>query len=203
MIEIAAEDITGLVLAGGEGRRMENRDKGLVTLLDKPLVKYAIECLQPLTHAQIISCNRNKDTYREYGLTVIADDQRWPLQGPMAGIFSGLNTAESEWLMVMPCDTPLMQVEIMAILKRLSHEGVKAHILARQGWEPLHAVYHKDLLPGLETQLNSGRTGMQNFLRQLDDTELQITEVVSDHNEFKNTNDVTELSQVEEIIRGK
>ena len=203
MIELVAKDITGLILAGGEGRRMDNRDKGLVTLVDKSLVQYAIECLQPLTHTQIISCNRNRDAYQAYGLPLIADDERWSLLGPMAGIYSGLKAIESDWLMVMPCDTPLMQIDVMALLKQLSHDCVKAHILAWQGWEPLHAVYHKDLLPLLEHQLNSGRTGMQHFLHQLEDDALQISEITSAQNAFRNTNNVTELSQVEEILRGK
>ena len=58
--------ISGLILAGGEGRRMSGRDKGLITLAQKPLVEYAIDCLTPLVDDLSISCNRNQELYADY-----------------------------------------------------------------------------------------------------------------------------------------
>ena len=55
--------LSGLILAGGEGRRMAGRDKGLISLANKPLVEYAIECLQPLVDDLSISC------FQDYGFS--------------------------------------------------------------------------------------------------------------------------------------
>jgi molybdopterin-guanine dinucleotide biosynthesis protein A len=122
---IVSDDLlSGLVLAGGEGRRMAGRDKGLISLVQKPLVEYAIECLAPLVDDLTISCNRNRELYQGYQLDCIfdnrvdqqADKKAESSQGPMAGLAAGLQHAKHEWLLVMPCDTPLMTTQIMAQL---------------------------------------------------------------------------------------
>ena len=64
-------DLTGVILAGGEGRRMGGQDKGWITLRDKPLVEWVLERLQPQVETVIISANRNLDRYRALSVTVV------------------------------------------------------------------------------------------------------------------------------------
>ena len=203
MIELSPNQISGLILAGGEGRRMGNQDKGLVELVEKPLVEYAIDCLQPLAAKLMISCNRNAETYARYQWPLIADDENWKFTGPMAGIYAALNACETDWLMVMPCDTPLMQTELMAQLTKLTDAEIRVHILEQQGWQPLHGLYHKDLLPLFAQQLDSGKTGMQFFLRQLPEVQLQVSATETELQGFRNTNNESELSQIEAFLRAK
>ena len=102
--------LSGLILAGGEGRRMAGRDKGLISLVQKPLVEYAIECIAPLVDDLTISCNRNRELYQGYQLDCIfdnkmdkqADKNSESSQGPMAGLVAGLQHAKHDWLLVMP-----------------------------------------------------------------------------------------------------
>ena len=82
---IATEDITGLILAGGAGRRVEGRDKGLIDWQGKPLVQHVALRLRPQVGQLIISCNRNIETYRELADKTVTDSRR-DFQGPLAGL---------------------------------------------------------------------------------------------------------------------
>ena len=61
--KINKSDITGVILAGGQARRMQGQDKGLVLLNNKPMIEYVIENLKPQVGELVINANRNLDTY--------------------------------------------------------------------------------------------------------------------------------------------
>jgi molybdopterin-guanine dinucleotide biosynthesis protein A len=70
---IRPDQITGLILAGGQGSRMGGVDKGLQPLQGRPLVEHAIARLRPQVGSLAISANRNVDIYRRYGFPVWID----------------------------------------------------------------------------------------------------------------------------------
>ena len=104
------DTITGLVLAGGQGRRMGSPDKGLVEFDGTPLIARVVERFAPQVCGLVISANRNIARYQAYATRVLWDD---PLLhehyvGPLAGIYSGLVHAPTGWLAVVPCDAPYL-----------------------------------------------------------------------------------------------
>ncbi|CAB3786946.1 molybdenum cofactor guanylyltransferase MobA [Pararobbsia alpina] len=123
---IHRDQITGLILAGGQGSRMGGVDKGLQPLCGRPLVEHAIERLQPQVGQITISANRNVDVYQRYGFPVWLDspDSTSPLvrpaagrlagrfAGPLAGIATGLAAARTDWLLIVPCDAPLFPLDL-------------------------------------------------------------------------------------------
>jgi molybdopterin-guanine dinucleotide biosynthesis protein A len=202
-------NISGLILAGGEGRRMAGRDKGLITLADKPLVEYAIECLQPLVDDLSISCNRNRDLYLGYQLDCLGDndsaensDEITSYQGPMAGLAAGLKHARHEWLLVMPCDTPLMNTEVMTQLltSALSqNQKTQAVIFLHQGLQPLHGLYHRSMLPIFEQCLAENKNALQRLLRSMDS--IHVLPAEEQRFSFNNANDPEELRVIETLLR--
>jgi molybdopterin-guanine dinucleotide biosynthesis protein A len=116
------EQITGLVLAGGRGRRMGGIDKGLAHFLGRPLAAHAIERLAPQVGPMRISANRNLEAYAALGAPVLADTV--PNQpGPLAGILAGLAQARTEWLMAVPCDAPWLPGDLVERLARAAAES--------------------------------------------------------------------------------
>ena len=108
------QQVAGLILAGGQGSRMQGSDKGLVLLGGEPLVAHVARRLAPQVGPLILSANRNADIYARYG-RVVADDTdalgAW--QGPLAGLAAGLAAAAPcEWLVVAPCDTPFLPADL-------------------------------------------------------------------------------------------
>jgi molybdopterin-guanine dinucleotide biosynthesis protein A len=106
----ASRGIAGLILAGGQGARMNGQDKGLVVLRGEPMVAHVARRLAPQVSRLVISANRHLDLYARYGAVVQdgeADLGAW--QGPLLGIAAGLEAARQEaWLVVAPCDTPFL-----------------------------------------------------------------------------------------------
>lgn len=197
--------VSGLILAGGEGRRMSGRDKGLISLADKPLVEYAIECLMPLVDDLAISCNRNKALYADYQLPCISDDTRhieMSFAGPMAGLTVGLKQARHDWLLVMPCDTPLMTKEVMMQLIRAMggsvEKGIQAIIFSYDGLQPLHGLYHRSMLPIFENCLAENKNALQRLLRSMDS--IKIIEAQNAEFSFNNANDLEELQTIERLF---
>ncbi len=102
--------ITGVILAGGLARRMNNQDKGLITYKGRPMVSYAIAALTAVADQSIINANRNKEQYKAFGLPVVAD-QTDSFDGPLAGVLTAMIYTDADILIVMPCDSPLIKAE--------------------------------------------------------------------------------------------
>ena len=109
--------ITGLILAGGRGQRLGGVDKGLQPWRDVALVDHALARLAPQVREVMISANRNQAAYAARVTRVLADDTG-DYPGPLAGILAGLRAAATPWLTVVPCDCPLLPLDLV---ERLSH----------------------------------------------------------------------------------
>lgn len=150
-------NITAVVLAGGRGRRMGGVDKGLVTLNGRPLIKQALDAIEPQVGAVVINANRNIDRYRELGHPVLQDVMDG-YQGPLAGFSSALAAAATDYVIFLPCDAPLLPgdyVERMAAGLRsqnatlaVAHDGVRM--------QPVHALMPCSIRPDLERYLAGG-----------------------------------------------
>ncbi|MBK9440626.1 MAG: molybdenum cofactor guanylyltransferase MobA [Comamonadaceae bacterium] len=110
---ITAQDITGLILAGGRGTRMGGADKGLQTFNGMPLALHALTRLQMGAGVGqiMINANRNLAAYESFGVPV------WPdgladYAGPLAGFLTGLERCDTPYLLTVPCDTPMLPLDL-------------------------------------------------------------------------------------------
>ncbi len=104
---IDPSQITGIILAGGQARRMGGIDKGLVEINGKTMCERVIELLAPQVDGVLVNANRNRDRYQALGVSVI-EDFRSGFLGPLAGLASGMMAAESPWVITAPCDGPFL-----------------------------------------------------------------------------------------------
>lgn len=151
------EIVSGLILAGGKGRRVGGADKGLLDYRGKPLVAHVIERLAPQVGRLLISANRNLDAYRSFGHPVLTDltDERL---GPLAGIQAGLAASETPWLVVCPCDCPKLPDDLVARLLTAAEARGAALAVAvtSQGIQPAFQLCRRELLPELKICLAAG-----------------------------------------------
>jgi molybdopterin-guanine dinucleotide biosynthesis protein A len=110
---IPTHELTGMILAGGEGRRMGGRDKGLEPFAGLPLVGHVVKRLEGQVAELLINANRNADAYRFFADRVMADEETG-FKGPLMGIYSGLRAAKTPWLLVTPCDSPALPDDLVA-----------------------------------------------------------------------------------------
>lgn len=154
---ITPASITGVILAGGRGRRMGGNDKGLVEFAGRPLIEYVIEVLSPQVGMLMINANRNQDTYAAYGYPVIRDELD-DYQGPLAGFYSAMQAAATDYILTVPCDGPLLSSELVPRLTRaLSNNGAEIAV-AHDGkrMQPVYALLPTRLRNNLKEFLESG-----------------------------------------------
>lgn len=151
------EDCSILVLAGGKGQRMGGQDKGLVEWHRKPLIAWLYEITRPLTDDLLISCNRNRGRYAEFADALVADAEA-DFLGPLAGIRAGLAVARHPFMLILPCDAPLITESLLRQLHSAAKEAPIAPVMVRRGsqWEPLFCVIPTMLAPAIEAAWNRG-----------------------------------------------
>ncbi len=187
--------VTGVILAGGLARRMNNQDKGLVVYHDKAMVSYAVTAMSEVVDKVFINANRNLSAYRRFGCEVITD-QTDTFDGPLAGVLSAMTHASTENLIVMPCDSPLIKKQH---LQRLLHElqENEADIAVAFDGVRMHPVFLalKTLLqPSLKTYLQEGNRKIDIWLQQ---HKLIKVDFSQNAEVFLNINTLSELQTLE------
>lgn len=154
-----------LLLAGGRGQRMGGRDKGLIDWQGRPLIAWLHDCVRPLTDDLIISCNRNSERYQPFADRLVTDqDDDFP--GPLAGIRAGLEAARHEYLLVLPCDAPLVDRALIDALRRLAGKHPQLPVMLRQGnyWQPLFSLIPVSLRDSIERAWLAGERAPRHVL---------------------------------------
>ena len=112
---IARTDITGIVLAGGQGRRMGGVDKGLVEFDGRALAEHVIARLAPQVGTVLVNANQNAERYAAFGYPVVPDAVGG-FAGPLAGLHAGMSEAHSAYVATAPCDSPFLPQDLVARL---------------------------------------------------------------------------------------
>lgn len=160
-------DITGVVLAGGRGRRMGGEDKGLLPFRGKPLVCHALAILSAVAGDVLINANRNLGAYADLGYQVVPD-LNGHFEGPLAGLLSAMRAAKTPYVLTVPCDAPLLDARLLArLVAVMTHED--AAIAVAHDGERLHPVVMlvKTPLAGdLEAYLAGGQRQVEAWIRR-------------------------------------
>lgn len=191
---IQPEQITGLILAGGQGSRMGGLDKGLLDYRGEVLVAHVLRRFAPQVGSVRISANRHLDAYQALAAPYRAEV--WPddlpdYPGPLAGMLTGLRQCATPYLAVVPCDVPHLPLDLV---ERLAHQLAACRsraALAVVGGrrQPALCLLHADLADDLACYLSDG-------LRKLDGclARWQASEVVFDDvSAFRNFNTPEQL----------
>ena len=149
----------GIILAGGENRRM-GTDKAFLDVAGRPLVERVINVLKGLFDGVIVVTN-TPQAYAQYAVSVVTDaiDKR----GPLTGIYSGLLASKDDYNFVAACDMPFLNSGLIGHMAKEA-EGYDVVVPEFHGKvEPLHAVYHKRLLPLIESQIRRDSRQIQKI----------------------------------------
>jgi molybdopterin-guanine dinucleotide biosynthesis protein A len=149
--------MTGVILAGGEARRMGCRDKGLVDFAGRPLIEWVIESLEPQVGTLLISANRNRDRYGRYGYPVVADRIEG-YQGPLAGFAGAMAVVDTSWILTLPCDGPFPPPDLAPRLAAALREEDAEIAVARDAErvQPVYALLPVALAADLSDFLAAG-----------------------------------------------
>ena len=151
------KDVTGVILAGGRATRMGGVDKGLIPVNDRPMIAHVIDALRPQVADILISANRNRDSYAEFGYPVIADGDD-EFRGPLAGVASCMQVAGTPYVALAPCDSPLVCSDLVQRLHAALSASDARIAAAHDGeWlQPVFGLVDCDLLDELVGFLDGG-----------------------------------------------
>lgn len=151
--------VSAIVQAGGQSRRM-GRDKALIDYQGRPIIAHVIETLRALTDDIVVVSNRS-DLYSSFGARVVPDYD--PPCGPLGGLAAGLHAAQQPLAVVVACDMPFLNVNLLRWLIELA-DGYDA-VVPQSGaeFEPLHAVYRRDCYHPIVHRIERGERRVISF----------------------------------------
>ena len=187
-------NVTGLILAGGMGRRMDSRDKGIVEFRGKPLVAHVVDRLAPQVNSLIINANRSLSEYGAFGYRVISDEVGG-FAGPLAGLHAGLKACATPFIVTAPCDSPFLPVDLVERLYEALQEKIADLAVAKTGdqAQPVFALYSVTLLASLTQFLESGGRKIDAWYSTHHVVEVPFT----DESAFANINTIAELQALQ------
>ncbi len=150
-------DVTAVVLAGGQARRMGGVDKGLVALGGRPLAAWVVAALRPQVAGVVINANRNAEIYATLADRVIADELTG-YHGPLAGMAAAMGVVATPWIVTAPCDSPFVPPDLVARLLRARAAAGADIVVAHDGerLQPVFALIACRLRDALAAFLASG-----------------------------------------------
>lgn len=146
-------DISLVILAGGEARRLHGRNKALLELDGESLLARRIRLLEPLFGETVVVRGRDSRLPRVPKAVKVATDPV-PGAGPLMGLYAGLRRCREDWAFVTGCDMPFFDRRLFGSLaaRRDDHDAVIPRI---NGWyEPLFSLYHTRCVEAVEAHLD-------------------------------------------------
>jgi molybdenum cofactor guanylyltransferase len=148
-------NVTGVVLAGGLGRRMGGVDKGLQELRGRPMVQWVLERFAPQVSEIVINANQNRERYAAFGHVVVPDDIAG-FAGPLAGLHAGLKAATHDLVATVPCDSPFLPDDLVRRLRENLKQNDLAVAKTGEQAHPVFVLTRKAIREDLERFLAAG-----------------------------------------------
>jgi molybdopterin-guanine dinucleotide biosynthesis protein A len=188
-------EVSGVVLAGGQGSRMGGVDKGLQPFRGRPMVAHAIERLAPQVDELLVNANRNAEAYGAFGYPVVADGIEG-FAGPLAGFERGLAHAHGALVVTVPCDSPFLPLDLVARLRAALEREHADLAVARTGTQahPVFSLMRRSVHGSLREFLAGGQRKIDRWYGSLAVAEVAFDDVPE---AFRNINTRDELSSLE------
>ncbi len=165
--------VSAVILAGGRGERL-GRDKATLELGGQTLLQRQIALLSHLSDDLIVVQRSDQNLSVERARLVT--DLR-PFTGVLAGFAAGLVGAMHPWAIVVACDMPFLNLNLLRYLLslRTGYDLVVPRLDV--GLEPLHALYHRRCLSSIRRALEEGQRRVVSFYDALRVRYVQSTEI--------------------------
>ena len=184
--------VTVVILAGGQSKRMQVQNKATVLFEGKPLITHVIDRMKTQAKHTVINTHRNQKDFEIFHLPLI-DDILDIQEGPLLGILTSLQAIKTDWIQFVPCDTPNLPNDLIAIL--MEEVAAKKTLVAvpetSDGLQSTCLLCHSSTLNNLQIFFNQGGRKIEDWIRQLAFSIVQF----NDESQFLNVNTQEELKK--------
>jgi molybdopterin-guanine dinucleotide biosynthesis protein A len=161
------EPVSAIIQAGGQSRRM-GTDKALIDYQGRPILAHVIDTLRQLSDDVLVVSNRS-DVYGPlggpFGACVVPDYD--PPSGPLGGIAAGLAAMNHELAIVVACDMPFLNLDLLRYLIERATDFDAVVPLTGDQFEPLHAIYRRSCLAAIQHRLANNERRVISFFQDV------------------------------------
>ena len=195
-MKIKDSNLTIIILAGGKSERMGGKDKGLMLIDDKYIIKHLVNLASKYTSNVYINANRNIKKYTDMGLAVWKDELEG-YQGPLAGMYTGLLKSSTKYILTFPCDGPFVNETFFD--RMLSFGGVFEIRCAHDGQriQPVYSLMEVSLKDSLKNFIDSGQRKIDKWYNLCN---LELVDFSDNKNLFININSPSDLIEYKKLI---
>lgn len=192
----------GVILAGGQARRMGGGDKGLLKLGDATLLDLVIARIAPQVSRLALNANGDPERFADFHLPVIADTVP-DFAGPLAGVLAGLDWAAEDGathIVTVAADTPFFPTDLAPRLQRAAEKAGAPIALARtvDGRHPTFGLWPVALREDLRNALSEGT---RKIIRWAEKEGAASADFSADRfDPFFNVNTPEDLSEAQRMI---
>lgn len=155
--------MTSIILVGGRSLRLGS-SKALEIIGGKSLIERVVERVKLVSSQTLIVTSPRQLALPVAGEVEVLVDL-YPGTGPLGGIYTGLLASPSSYSIVVGCDMPFLNIELLRYMIELSRDfDAVVPRLGEGKVEPLHAIYAKGCLDNMKTQLEHNQLRIARFL---------------------------------------
>lgn len=199
-----APPVCGVLLAGGQSRRMGGGDKCLRALGDRTILSHIVARVRPQVDTLVLNANGDPERFADYGLPVIADRFEG-FAGPLAGVLTGMewaheNAPQCPLIATIPTDAPFFPSDLVEVLEESLRLGGAELACAASDCRPhpVFGLWPVRLAPALRAALEDG-------VRKVDDWTgiyrmIEVEFPASGFDPFFNTNRPEDLEEAERLL---
>ncbi|MDP1726697.1 MAG: molybdenum cofactor guanylyltransferase [Bacteroidota bacterium] len=162
------QNLTGIILCGGESKRM-GMAKALLVYNELPQYLAAYHLLAPLCNQVFVSCKTSQSAWFSPNIPLCFDETAYENTGPMAALLSAIKICAGNAVLLLGCDYPALQQEDIQLLIQTYKSANKSCCYvsgSHKMEEPLLAIYHPDDLQKLVHFYQAGQQSLRLFLNQ-------------------------------------
>lgn len=188
--------VSGLILAGGKATRMQGANKALIPFLGRAMISHVIERLSSQADEIFINANQDIADYQAFHLPVLSD-AFGEFPGPLAGLYAGLKASQQDWVVCVPCDSPLLPKNLVQGLMQTATKEKADIAIARTDVQnhPVFCLCKKSLAADLASYLHAGGRKVSEWQQKQRCIEVHF----DDESAFSNINTFEELAQLEAL----
>lgn len=190
-----------IILCGGQSRRM-GQDKGSMIIQDKPMIKHILSTLNHHIDEAIIVLN-DKSRVDKYSEFINSNDYSYQItfledkiknKGPLPGIMTGLGKINSNYALVLPCDSPYVSEKYIETIFSQIDVNYQAIVPYHDETnrlktsEPLHSIYKKEIIADIEKLVNDDILHIKGLIEKIDTKFVLIDNKKIEKKEFRNLN---------------
>ena len=199
---------SAIILSGGLSKRFGG-DKCLVSLLEKPLIMHVYEKISLITNEVFIVLN-SKSQFNQYvnffrEELLIVDE--FPESSPLIGAYTGFKHINTDYTYLLPCDTPLITIQAILLLKETSSFADAVIPRHSNGYiEPLQAIYKtKNAREASQKAISMGYSNLRSMINLLDNVIYLPTNKIKKFDPklltFFNINTKRDLHECEKLLK--